>query len=256
MSRRGAFGVAATLLLGAMTAFSPRSARAQDTLSISVTPGDEWVHAWTWKGVRLTARPQMAFWLADEHGAFVATLFVTRRTGKQSWRGGAFTGETREEMRRPSALPVWGHARGIQADDGVYLPTRDDPLPEAETGATPRGGFSKHLPLPADLAPGTYYVYAEINQSLDWNETYREDLPEDDPHYSGGEYGSGQPSLVWRTTIEVGGAGSHQHLEMVGTGHPSGATGEILDDRSKLTTALHVVDAVIAVYGAGTGGDG
>ena len=192
-------------------ALLPAPARAQATVSIVLTTGDEWVHTWVWKGVRLSARPQMAFWLADESGALVDTLYVTRRTGRQSWLGGDFTGESREEMRRPSALPVWGHARGVVAEDGVFLPTRDEPLPDAETGATPRGGFSRTFELPLALPPGTYHVYAEINQSLDYDETWAADLPEDDPHYSGGDYGSGQPSVVWRATIEVGAAASQQH---------------------------------------------
>jgi len=240
--------VGVCLASGLLATSSP--ARAQGSVNISVTVGEEWVHSWVWKGVRLSARPQMAFWLADAEGTFVTTFYVTRRTGKQSWRGGAFTGKKRDEMRRPSALPVWGHARGVQAEDGVYLPTRDEPLPEAETGATPRGGFSKQFDLPEGLAPGTYHVYAEVNQSLDWNETYRVDLPEDDPHYSGGEYGSGQPSLIWRATIEVGGAVQHVHMELIGHGHPSGADGEVFDDLSKHTTALKVVEEAVAYYQA------
>ncbi len=235
-------------LLLALSVLLPLPALAGDQLTISVTPGDHWVHSRTWKGVPLKTRPQMAFWIADLDGNLVQTLYVTRRVGRQSWLGGAFTGEKRDEMRRASALPVWGHARGVQAGDGVFLPTRDEPLPDAETGATPQGGFTRTLELPDDLAPGTYHVFAEINQSLDYNDTWAEGLAEDDPHWSGGEYGSGQPSVVMRAEIQVGGEFHYEHLVVLGLGHPSGGDGMVGDDVSTLTTALQIVDAVVATY--------
>jgi hypothetical protein len=231
-----------------LLALMPLPARAQHTITISVTAGEEWVHSRAWKGVPLKTRPQMAFWLADLDGNLVQTLYVTRRAGRQSWLGGAFTGEARDEMRRQSALPVWGHARGVQAEDGVFLPTRDEPLPDAETGATPRGGFTRTFELPADLPAGSYHVFAEINQSLHYNETWAEGLPEDDPHWSGGEYGSGQPSLVLRAEVQVGGDLHYEHLEVLGHGHPAGADGLVSADVSTLTTALQIAGAVIATY--------
>ncbi len=227
---------------------TPAAAFAQSTVTVAVTAGESWVHHRKWKGVRLTTRPQMAFWLTDEAGELVQTLYVTRRVGRQSWLGGAFTGESRDEMRRPSALPVWGHARGVQAEDGVYLPTHDEPLPDAETGATPRGGFSKTFELSADLAPGTYHLNAEINQSLDYNDPWAADLPEGDPHYTGGEYGSGQPSLIYRATFTVGDTPAQHHLALVGHGHPWGADGEVQADTSTLTTALQIVTDIMLTY--------
>ena len=227
---------------------APTAARAQATVTVAVTSGESWVHHRKWQGVPLVTRPQMAFWIAAENGDLVQTLYVTRRVGRQSWLGGAFTGESRDDMRRPSALPVWGHARGVQAEDGVYLPTHDEPLPDAETGATPRGGVTKTFELAADLAPGTYHLYAEINQSLDYNDPWAADLPEGDPHYTGGDYGSGQPSLVYRATLTVGDAVVQQHLALVGHGHPSGADGAIQEDTSTLTTALVIVTDIMLTY--------
>ncbi len=227
---------------------APTIAHAQATVAVAVTSGESYVHHRKWRGVPLNTRPQMAFWIADESGVLVKTLYVTRRTGRQSWLGTEFTGEDRDEVRRQSSLPVWGHARGVAADDGVFLPTRDEPLPDAETGATPRGGFTRTFELPADLPAGTYHLLAEFNQSLDWNDPWADELPEGDPHYSGGEYGSGQPSLVYRAVFTVGEAADQQHAELIGHGHPSGDDGSISADVSTLTTALKIVSDVMMTY--------
>ena len=40
--------------------------------------------------------------------------------------------------RRKEALPYWCHRRGVVYDDGLYLPTKSQPLVDGMTGATPR----------------------------------------------------------------------------------------------------------------------
>lgn len=97
---------------------------------------------------------------------------------------------------------------------------------------------------PEDLEPGAYVVKAEINQSRDFNEAYGEDLEEEDPNYSGGSWGSGQPSLIWQGLIGIGDGPESVDLSIVGRGHPVGDSGDIYRDLDDITTALSVVESI------------
>jgi len=214
-------------------------------VDIDITEGEHWTHELKVGILTLKNRPQMAFWITDTMGNFVATIYVTEKSATQAWR--ASPGEDRDTIRRASSLPVWAHARGVQESDGLYLPARDTPLPDAETGATPKKSFIEAKETNA-IAPGVYFVYAEINHSTDFNDTYKSDLASDDPDYSGGEWGSGQPSLVYRTMIEIGGKETSSNMEVLGHGHPAGTTGEIFTDLSGLTTAADIAATITTAY--------
>ena len=123
--------------------------------------------------------------------------------------------------------------------------------------ATSGGDYTTYAAALADIAnwttllvmPGTYVLRAEINHARDWNETYRADASEVDSGWSGGDaVGSGQPSLVWQGTIQIGGAASEAALKPFGHGHPSGATGDVIPDLKTLTTAMHILEAVQVKY--------
>jgi hypothetical protein len=209
--------------------------------------------------VKVTNEPQMAFSLEDAEGNFVSTMYVTHRTAAQDWR--ASPGEKKREIRRPSSLPIWTHTHrqgGIQSKASCAVchqkhkvgdkSTEGHPLLDAVTGATPKWGFTREWAVPADLKPGKYIVRAEINHSKDFNEPYRKGLPQDDPNYSGGEMGSGQPSVLWEGTLEMGGETASIALEKVGHGHPSGKTGDVYPDLSTVTSALDIVEAIQVKY--------
>ena len=180
---------------------------------------------------------QMAVWLEDETGRFVDTVYVTRKTAVRGLgnRGGGL--DDRWGGSRLSVLPVWAHRRGVDYGDGNYYPSREQPLPDAVTSATPKAGWFEwtHQGL-YPLQPGVYYFYIEVNESFDSNET---------ENYS---WYRGQPSVVWRGRIEVGPRASGGRAELIGHGSPDGSDGLVREDVSRLTTALELIKEGVAEY--------
>ena len=85
----------------------------------------------------------MAIWVEDTSGKYIQDLYVAESIAKGVFRHGIGSeGKWKPgEIRRPAALPYWGHKRGIKADDGLYIPSAKNPLPDAYTGATPTESF-------------------------------------------------------------------------------------------------------------------
>jgi len=236
-------------------------------LVVTVREGEEWLHSFRVMLVaKVTNPPQMAFWLEDIAGNYIAHIFVTRRTALQDWRATPF--RKKEDIRRPSSLPVWVHRHwNQQAEPGVQPKTLCDdchskhkssdkstagyPDLDAVTGATPRSDFTLEWPVPAALGKGSYVVRAEVNHSKDFNREYGKDLAEDDPNYSGGKMGSGQPSVLWEGVLEMRDQPSSVQLQEVGHGHPAGKNGEISSDLSPLTSGLKIIDAIEVQYTPG-----
>jgi hypothetical protein len=261
LSVAGAVG--ALLLVAAAaqpTAASPVAA-PDGKLVLTVKEGANWLHSFRVAlVVKVTARPQMAFWLEDTDGKFVATVYVTHKAATEDWQ--TFPGASKYGTSREAALPVWSykhreigimpmatcaacHAKRKATDRS----TANTPMLDAITSATPETGFTREWTVPESIMPGTYVLRAEINHARDWNETYRADAREVDSGWSGGDaVGSGQPSLVWQGTIQIGGAASEAALKPVGHGHSSGATGDVIPDLKTLTTAMHIVEAVQVKY--------
>lgn len=182
--------------------------------------------------------PAFAVWLEDERG-FVETLYVSEGIARSRLSKEVDGVETIGEVRRPEALPVWGHRRGIRAADGLYLPDDAHPIADAVTGATPHASWLLRTHASAPRATRAT-IYLEVNQSFDWNDFYSKTAFPDDPIYRGS--GSvGQPSVVYAATIDPASPQTYYALNVVGHGHPGGGDG--LDpDVSRLTTALHIVD--------------
>jgi len=233
-------------------------------LVVTVHEGEEWLHSFYFMLVlKVTNPPQMAFWLEDIAGNYIAHIFVTRRTALQDWRAAPFV--KKENIRRPSSLPIWVHRHWSQQAEPEIQPmtlcedchgkhessdksTAGQPDLDAVTGATPRSSFTLEWPVPAALGSGPYVVKAEINHSKDFNGQYGKDLVENDPDYSGGKMGSGQPSVLWEGVLEIRDQPSSVALEIVGHGQPAGRTGEISNDLSTLTSASKIVDAIQVRY--------
>lgn len=185
--------------------------------------------------------PLMAIWVEDLNGSFVQTLYVAESIGKgvfkhgDSSRGFWMPGE----IRRPAALPYWGHKRGIRADDGLYIPTPEDPVADAYSGPTPDKSFILHTRLDE---PGLnqFRVLFEINQTWDWNEYWTNNKYPDDEEYKT----SCQPALVYAATIDLDRSEQEYQLEIIGRSHHSGADGNLYDDIETLTTALHIAEGI------------
>ncbi|MDZ7340722.1 MAG: hypothetical protein ONB27_05150 [candidate division KSB1 bacterium] len=247
-------------LIGSLISIQKETAQAQamqnQKISVTVKPGAHWRHSFRIMGlIKVTNQPQMAFWLEDSEGNYLTTLYVTYRTAVQAWRSSP--GEKKGEIRRPSSLPVWVHQH--QAGGWMEKPTcascHDlhtakekiiDPNSDLATitGATPKTGFTRAWPIPADLKPGKYIIKAEINHSKDFNNAFKEAVSENDQNYSGGKMGSGQPSIVWQGELPIGTKPSAVWLKKIGHGHPAGKDGTIFSDLSVLDSALDIIEAI------------
>jgi hypothetical protein len=185
--------------------------------------------------------PLMAIWVEDESGKFIQTLYVAESIGKGVFQhGDASRGFWMPgEIRRPAALPYWSHRRGIKAPDGLYLPTPDNPIPDAYTGPTPPKSFILHTRLDE---PGLrkFRVLFEINQTWDWNEYWTNNKFPDDDEYKT----SCQPALVYAVTIDLDDPQEKYTMEIIGRSHQSGTDGMLYDDIQTLTTALHIADEI------------
>lgn len=188
--------------------------------------------------------PLMAAWVEDEKGNYIQTLYVSESIGKGffkyadnsegKWKPG--------KLIRPAALPVWAHSRGVVSKEGHYMPTMENPVPDAYTSATPKAGFV--LDARTDVAlPEKIKVLFEINQSWDWNEFWTNSkFPDDDEYKS-----SSQPSLIYAVEINLSDLKENYQLQLIGHGHYNGSDGAIDPDLKTITTALEIVKEVTVV---------
>lgn len=139
-------------------------------------------------------------------------------------------------------LPCWSHAQGKQYADGLYLPTKEDPLPDAISGATSRGSFSANTRISDSIRQ--FVVKCEFNHSVDFNEYYPKNAKKGDDNYTGGKLGSGQPAVVYRAMVDLDKGENEFTAELIGHSSPDGSDGEVYPDTSKLTTALRIVKTI------------
>ena len=185
-------------------------------LTVEITPGEHYSHR-KWFGifpVKLT--PTMAVWIEDEGGCFAGTLFVTRKAAEGKWTGG-------KNVERPEALPVYFHRLRTASEK-----------PDSLSGATPNASEDIRLGSNLSLPAGTWRVFAEVNSSFDYNETY--------PKESSGV--NGQPSVVYGGTLIRGTGPANAGLRPLGTSDAAGRNGEVTADLRGLTTALSIVERI------------
>jgi len=198
-------------------------------VSVSLTKGESINH------------PLMAVWLEDYSGKYIETLFVAQSIGR-----GTFEHANQSEgiwlpgpVRRPAALPYWGHKRGIQAADGLYLPTPEEPVADAITGPTPGGSFILNARSTSQLN-SPFRVVLEINQSWDWNEYWTNTKYPDDDQYKT----SSQPAVVYEVIIDPSALQPEYEMIAVGHSHYSGKDGGLYPELGTLTTALKIADKI------------
>lgn len=181
--------------------------------------------------------PLFAFWVEDTDGNYIQTLYVSKsiatstferaENDKGKWETGI--------QRRPAALPYWSHKRGIIASDGLYLPTKENPVPDVYTGATPPGSF-KLITRTDELISKPFRVLLEINQSWDWNDYWHNDKFPGDKEYAT----SSQPSLIYSVIIDPVRLSSQYEFELIGHGHHSGKDGSLNTDLTTISTAKNI----------------
>lgn len=226
----------AMLMLMPSCAYQPIEIGEGD-LIIRIEQGDNWIHDFKLPVGTKKNTPQIAVWTEDTTGQYLSTLYVTRKAATQGWiaAGG---------NRRKEALPRWCHQRGIPYADGLYLPTKDQPLPDALTGATPKGSFS------VGCQPDNQKkirILVEVNHSTDFNGVYSADLEPGDPHYSGGKEGSGQPALVYMAEVDLDSTDSVFEARLMGHSSPDGSDGDLYTDMEGIDSALGILRSVTVV---------
>lgn len=203
---------------------------------VSLEKGENWLHDYPlFLGIDKKNAPQIAIWLEDTQGHYLSTVYVTYKAGHQAWVAA-------HGNRRKESLPYWAHARGVEYPDGLYLPTKSQPLTDGISGATPRGSFA--LKVTPTSVLHDFVLKVEINHSTDFNETYSKGIALGDPHYSGGKDGSGQPALVYAATIHLDDSAREYQAQLIGHSSPDGSDGTLYDDMTGVTTALHIVQSI------------
>jgi len=186
--------------------------------------------------------PLFAFWLEDMQGNYIQTLYVSESVAKGFFKhGDKSTGKWLPgPIRRPASLPYWAHKRGVAEDDGLYMPSQTNPVPDAYTGATPQGNFTINTKTD-DKQKSQFRVLFEINQSWDWNNYWHNNkYPYDNDYKS-----SSQPALVYETAIDINNPQELYEMKLIGHSHWSGKTGELFIDLSSITTAKEIVKTVV-----------
>jgi hypothetical protein len=213
-----------------------------DTIKINYTNGGLKIDLKFLKG-QSHNHPTFAIWLEDEKGSYIETLFVTEYissgvfgfadAGNFSWKN------EKGEALRPAALPYWSHKRNVISRDSLYIPTPENPLPDAISSATPKGNFVLKTSTSEDL-PDRFIILLEINQTWDWNEYWTNNKYPDDLNYKT----SSQPSIVYAAEVNLANENEQTLLKPIGHGHYAGDDGTLYKDLSTLTTALDIANEI------------
>jgi hypothetical protein len=203
-------------------------------IQVDINTGDHWLHDFPlFLGLTKKNPPQFAIWLEDTSGNYLSTVFVTHKIAAEDWIAN-------KGNRRKESLPYWCHQRGIVYEDGLLLPTKEQPLTDGITGATPKENKTIKI-TPVNLEK-PFVIKAEFNHSVDFNDYFPENAKEGDDNYSGGEQGSGQPAIIYAATVYPD--TKHAVLELIGYSSPDGSTGHMYQDLEKLTTAKSIVKSI------------
>jgi len=183
--------------------------------------------------------PSFVLWAEGMDGKYLQTLFITKAVGTSIYEHGDPSSGHWEpgEIRRPASLPYWAHKRGVKEKDGLYVPSIENPMADAYTGATPPGDFNLSARFDKNPPP-KFRILFEINQTWDWNEFWTNNKYPDDDEYKT----SCQPAVVYMATVDMNDGVSAYTMEAIGHSHYAGRTGELFTDLGTLTTALEIVN--------------
>ena len=206
------------------------------SVEIVVERGDAWLHDFPlFLGIKRKNPPQIAVWIEDAQGRYLSTVYASSKIATQSWLAAGGN-------RRREALPHWCHSRGVQYADGLYLPTKSEPLADGISGATPRGRFR-----PEALARGGARSVRRKGRGEPFDR-FQRNLSRigqgGEPGYSGGRHGSGQPAVVYAADVDLSSGSEEFEAVLVGHSSPDGSSGGIDPDISGLTSALRIVERI------------
>lgn len=203
-------------------------------LKISIETGAEWLHDFPlFLGIKKKNPPTFAIWLEDTSGNYLKTIFATYKIATEGWIANSGN-------RRKESLPHWCYQRNVIYDDGLLLPTEEEPLPDGITGETPKENNEIQISLNDFSIP--IVIKAEFNHSIDFNDYFPKNAEEGDDNYSGGEMGSGQPALIYADTIYS--SQTIVNLKLIGRSSSDGSDGNIYTDLEKITTASSIIENI------------
>ena len=202
-------------------------------LKVRIEQGSAWLHDFPlFLGLKTKNPPQMAVWIEDTEGRYLSTVYATRKIATQGWSAS-------QGNRRKEALPHWCYSRGVRYEDGLYLPTKEQPLTDGISGATPKGSFDAKIAPKEGLRQ--FVVKVEVNHSTDYNEFYPESAQEGAANYSGS---SGQPALVYAARVDLSSGAKSFEAVLVGCSSPDGTSGEVNPDLTGITSARDIVERI------------
>jgi len=185
--------------------------------------------------------PSFAVWIESLEGEVLQTIFVTESVAKGYYTyGDAGNGHWLKvpgPAARPASLPYWLHRREIGTPG--QLPTPENPLPDAYSGATPKSSFNMGIAMDVTL-PDRFRVLVEVNQPWDWNKFWSNSKYPGDSEYRT----SAQPALVYAVEVNLNSSLKSYHLNPIGHSHYSGANGLLYTNLETFTTALNIFDAI------------
>jgi hypothetical protein len=185
--------------------------------------------------------PTFAIWIEDTNGKYIQTLFVTKAISQGVFEHGDATGGVWKpgQVSRPAALPYWFHKRDVKGPDGSLVPSPQNKVPDAHSGATPAGSFKLTTRTDKPI-PGKVKLLLEINQPWDWNTYWNNTLYPDNIDYQS----SCQPAVVYSATVDLAKTGEIVVMKPVGHSHYSGENGELYSDLSTITSALYIAEKI------------
>jgi hypothetical protein len=190
------------------------------------TRGEAWMNKVKIGKINARISPQFAVWAEDSSGT-IATLFVTRAFAKQEW---GFVKFNPDSCGRPMCMPYWLNR---MAAKGMPYPTKKHPLPDAITGATPKGSFMLNTTLPEGF--NKFQLFVEINKSYDNNEAW--------PAKKGAF--NGQPPVVYGASVNLADTTVKTWtLSLKGMSGEQGNDPTLYPIDKRLTTALEMVKSI------------
>jgi hypothetical protein len=168
--------------------------------------------------------PQLAIWIENQDSSIIKSVWVSRRTAKQEWKG---------KIECLVSLPYWGHRLKIIKDHSTEYTSIDSDI-DAVSQATPTEGHVKASISVPKKSKWIYYI--EVNVSADYNKAFtywsEDGLPDSEAN--------GQPSIVYKGRIIADGE-SHSIPNLIGRTSQRQAVKKLSTELSGITTAKYLI---------------
>ncbi|MDD3051534.1 MAG: hypothetical protein PHR06_10355 [Candidatus Cloacimonetes bacterium] len=185
-----------------------------ENFRVIIEKGEIWTHKLKiMPFISINTKPQIAAWVTDTEGNYLETLYITQKNTK---------------LDRPEALPYWSYSSQKSLENFALI-----------SSATPKGSVELEGHFKGDQH--VFNIFAELNLSYDHNEYFPKKAEKNDGNFSGV---SGQPSLIYKCTVDTSASDDYYEFQLIGHGSPDGSDGRLYEDLSTLTSALEMVKKI------------